>query len=89
VLEPGLKEAGTTVNLDLGAVLALARGDVFRDVAGDQGGIAPVQLLERSRGHVLASVVELIGDRAVAIRPVRGEDLVRPAAEQQLVQGWL
>ena len=85
MLKQGLDEARAAVNLDLGAVLCLQRRHVVGDVARDQRGVVPVDLFERRRSHMLAGAVEMVGDRALVVRPVRREDLVGPPAEQQLV----
>src|SRR5918995_2808033 len=73
------------MNLDLVSLLALQRLDVLGDVARDQDRVVPLDPVERRRGDVLAGAVEVVGDRSLVIGPVRGEDLVRTAAEQQLV----
>jgi hypothetical protein len=69
--------------------LALEIRDVLRHVAVDQGRVVPLHLVKRRRGDVLARAVELVGDRALVIRPVGREDLVGPASEQQLVGAGL
>ena len=55
----------------------------------EQHRVSPGELVERPRGDVLASGVELGRQRVVVtdLRPVPAEDLVRPASEQDLVRG--
>jgi hypothetical protein len=86
VREQRLDEAGAAVHRELRAVVRLQRGDVLGDVALDERGVVPFDPVERGRGDVLAHGVQLVRDRALVVRPMRGEDLVRAAPEHQLVR---
>ncbi len=56
-------------------------------VRAELRGAVPRELRRAAGGHVLRDAVEQLGDLAVLlVRPVRGEDVVRPPAEQQGVR---
>ena len=85
MLEQGLDQALAAVNLDLGPVLALELRDVLGGVPVIRVELFQSTLSSVLEGDVLAGAVELIGDRALVVGPVRGEDLIGPTPEQGLV----
>src|SRR3989441_8870228 len=69
--------------------LLLELGDLSHDVLGDQFGVPPGDRLQGRGDNKLWGVVEVICVRTVVgglVRPVSGEDLVRPPAQQKGVR---
>jgi hypothetical protein len=67
-------------------VALLERGDALGKVLGDERRASPGQRVsERAAGDVLGDAVEQAGERDLvwSCRPVVGEDLVGPSAEEQ------
>ena len=62
VPEQRLDQARAAVDLDLGAILTLQLRHILGHAA-DKDGVAPLHLLQGSRGDVLAGAVELVRDR--------------------------
>jgi hypothetical protein len=75
------------VHQDVVAGLLLELGDLLGQVAGDDGGIGPVGLLQGGGGDVLGHGVDLVGEGAGLGRPGLGEGLVGPPPHQQRVAG--
>src|SRR2546426_3445715 len=68
---------------------SLSRATAVAASPRKQGGVVPFHFLKRSRGDVFSHAVELGCHGIVRIRdawPVRGEDFVRLATEQQRVR---
>lgn len=88
VPQQGLDQLAAAGHLQFAAGLALEPRDFGGDVASQQHRMAPARRVERARGDVLAHAVELGRDRVVVadVGPVRGEDLVRLAPEQEGVR---
>ena len=55
------------------------------DIGTEQCGVGPLEGRRLARGHVFREAVEQLRDAPVRVRPVRGENVVGPAPEQQCV----
>src|SRR5919108_440268 len=88
--EQRLEQIGAALRHQRGAVLSLRRGNV-RPRLVQRDGTPPCQLHVGARRHVFRSTVEPLRDRiviaALGKRPMRGENFVRLAPEQELE--WL
>src|SRR4029453_12800264 len=84
--EQGLEEIAAAVDLDLAAFLCLELRNLLGDVALEQGGIVPLDLIERPRSYEFRPGVE---SRRNLVRRIGGlwpgacEDLIRLAAEDE------
>jgi uncharacterized protein YciI len=87
VLDQPAHQLGAPDHVDVGAVLLLQRGDCLVDVAFEHPRVLQLERVrERRRRHVLRLRVQRLGDHLLLLgrlRPVRGEDLVRAASEQE------
>ena len=80
-----LDQVRAAVHLQLGSIFLLECRDAFGCVALDQHRGAPLQLAMTPRSDVLGGVVQRLGARVVrGVRPVRGEDVVRLASEEEV-----
>src|SRR5215213_3077287 len=80
-----LDQLSTTEYTDVLARLFLEPGNRFRDVAFQQGGVAPWKWLgQRCGGDVFPGVIEHLGERVVLlVGPEAVEVLIGPSSEQQ------
>src|SRR6266511_2987013 len=85
-----LREVSTAVHLELPPGVGLQPGDPLGDVALDERRVVPLDRVERPRRDVFRHPIQHRGDPVVGVGdagPVRGEDLVRLAPEQEPVRG--
>jgi hypothetical protein len=85
--QQGLQEVETADDVDL-VMARLQFGDAPDEVAGEERRLLPGKWLgERAAGDVLGDTVQQSGERDLlrGVRPVVGEDLVGPPAEEQCV----
>src|SRR5579862_3364554 len=87
VLPQGLKQFARSLREQVGAILALQRLERRDRVIAQPPAVLPGQIRVRTRGDVFRDPVEQPGDRVVRVGdvgPVRREDVVGLAAEQQV-----
>src|SRR5439155_20677045 len=86
VLEQGLEGVAAAVDLDLAALLCLELRDLLGNVALEQDGVVPRDLIERPRSDEFRSGVEGRGNlvrRVGGLGPGACEDLIGLAAEEE------
>jgi len=84
VAQQRLDQVSAAVHLQLWPVFLLERRDALGRVPLDQDRVVPLQRGTTPRRDVLGGVVQRLGAGIVGgVRPMRGEDVVGPASEDE------
>ena len=87
VLHEALCQPAAADDVEVGAVLRLQLSNRVLDAALENVSVLPVERVgKRGRRDVLRQLVQRAGERLLVVacvRPVTGEELVRPAAEEE------